>query len=79
MAATPVVVRVAGGTTEPTHVHALINNNRIGCYRPFLTAQPVTPAQMVERNLIACSYCWPAGIIWPLPASPSHQPPRSAP
>lgn len=78
MAATPVVVLAAGGTT-PTHVHALVNSNRIGCYRPFLAAQAVTPIDVSERELLTCSYCWPAGIVWPLPASPSHQPPRSAP
>jgi len=73
LTATPVVVRAAGDT-EPTHIHALVNVGRIGCYRPFLTAQPVSPVEMVERNLLACSYCWPAGIIWPVSV-----PPRSAP
>lgn len=67
MAAVP--VRITSATTRGAHVHALINSNRIGCYLPVTTTEQITPAEMVEQHLTACSYCWPVGIIWPRNAS----------
>jgi hypothetical protein len=58
-------VRIVSAGTNGIHVHALINASRIGCYLPFTTSRPVEPAEMAERGLTACSYCWPTGIVWP--------------
>lgn len=65
MAGKPVLIGIGPRSDHGGLVHALINNNRVGCYRPFFWADPVTPALMIERKLNGCPYCWPFGVIWP--------------